>query len=118
MVYVARKDNSIADVLRGWVYNFQRWWEEGIIDPDVKCLVVQSKRAPTAHTIYLVVASVSPIARPSAWSVPSVFSNDKDFLTQDLGPADAKYRDFSGLFHVITSAPDGAKETTTGGLRM
>ena len=122
----------MADVLSRWVYPagralqdvsvhgdaektelatrliaFQRQWEEGIIDPDVKCFVVQSKRAPTAHMIRSVAASISPIARPSALSVPPVFTAGNDVLTQDWGTAYAKCPDFGGLFDMITSAPDG-----------
>ena len=85
---------------------FKRQWEEGIIDPEVKCFVVQSKRAPTAHMIRSVAASVSPIARPSAPRIPPFFTADNDVLTQDWGPAYAKCPDFGGLFDVITSAPD------------
>ena len=55
------------------------------MDSDVKCFVVQSKRAPTAHMICSVVAFLSPIARPSAPSVPIVFLVDNNVLTQDLG---------------------------------
>ena len=91
VVYFPGKDNTIADMLSRWVYPagralqdsnvsihgdaketelakqliaFERQWEEGIIDPEVKCLVVQSKRAPAAHMICSVVASVCPIACP------------------------------------------------------
>ena len=39
---------------------FERQLEEGIIDPKVKCFVVQSKRAPTTHMTPLVAASVFP----------------------------------------------------------
>ena len=41
---------------------FERQWEEGSMDPEVKCFVVHSKRAPTAHMTRSVVASVSSIA--------------------------------------------------------
>ena len=137
VVYVPGKDNTIADVLSRWVYPagrtlqdvsvhgdaketelakqliaFERQWEEQIIDPDVKCFVVQSKRAPTAHMIRSVVASVSLIARLSAPYAPPVFTADNDVLTQDWGPAYAKCPDF---FDVITSA---GRETTTRGQPM
>ena len=87
VVHVPGKDKTGADVLSRWVYPagcaiqdvsvqgdaketelakrliaLERQWEEGIIDPEVKCFVVQSKRAPTAHMIRSVAASVSPIA--------------------------------------------------------
>ena len=134
VVYVLSKDNTIIDVLSQWVYPasralqhvsvhgdaketelakrliaFERHREEGIINPEVKCFVVQSKRAPTAHMIRSVVASFCCIARPSAPSVPLVFSADNDVLTQDWGPAYAKCPDFGGLFDPITSAPQGGE---------
>ena len=87
VVCVSGKDNTIGDVLDGWFYPtgraledvsfqghsketefarqliaFKRQSEEGIIDPDVKCFVVQSKSAPTAHIIRSVAASISSIA--------------------------------------------------------
>ena len=80
-----------------------------MVDPEVTCFVVQSKRAPTAHMIRSVAASVSPIARPSAPPIPPVFTADNDVLTQDLGLTYAKCPDFGGLLGVITSAPDGGE---------
>ena len=115
VVYVRGKDDTMADVLSRWVYPagralqdvsvhgdaketelakrlivFERQWEEGVIDPVVKCFVAQSKRAPTAHMIRSMAASVSPIPRPSAPRVPPVFTADNDVLTQDWGPTYAE----------------------------
>ena len=134
VVYVPGKDNTIADVLSPWVDPSGRalqdvsihrdakemevakrpialstHWEEGMIDPEVKCFVVQLKGAPTAHMICSVVASVRTNARQSAPSVPPVFSADTDVVTQDWGRTYAKSPDFSGHFNLITSAPEGGE---------
>ena len=86
---------------------FERQGEEGIIDPEIKCFVVQNKLAPKAHRIPSMAACVSPIARPSAPPIPPVFTAKNDVRKQDWGPAYAKCPDFSGVFDSITSAPDG-----------
>ena len=83
---------------------------EGIIDPDVKCLVVQPKRAPTAYMIPSVAASVSAVARASAPSVPPIFSANNDVLTRDRGSAYEKCPDFRGLLDLIKSALGGGGE--------
>ena len=69
--------------------------------------MVHSKRSPTVHMIHSVVACVCPVACPSAPSVHPVFSTNNGVLTQDRGPAYAKYPDFAGFFDVIRSAPNG-----------
>ena len=113
LVCVSGKDNTIDDVLDGWfcptgralqdvpvhgqetefarrLIAFKRQSEEGIIDPDFKCFVVQSMKAPTAHIIRSVAASISPIAHLSVLRVVPDFPADNDVLTLDWGPAYTK----------------------------
>ena len=131
MVYVPGKGNPIADVLRRFVYPagralgdvsvqgdgketglakrlnaFERHWEEGIIDLQVNCFSVGSKRAPTADMIRSSVACVFHLARPLAPSAPVFFSANNDVLTSVV------FLSFSAVL------PRQGRETTAGGKRI
>ena len=117
VVYVPGKEKTIAYVLSYRVYpalrafydvsvhgdaketeltkqliDFERQCGEGSINPKLKCFLVQSKRASTAHMMRLMAASVCPFVRPLA---PRVFSANNDVVTEDWGPA------YAGLTSVV-----------------